>query len=311
MPNHRLPNSRQRELAKKLAKKSDKERRRKKLMKQMKREDDPDWAVLNEAIAIAKKEGEDLVKTACVKKKEAFEEAKDCPICTLRLPSLSTGRRCMTCCGKEVCCGCACAPVYDDQGNLLDIEKQNECPFCRAEAPKSKEEAMKRMKNRVEAGDANAIYSLGCYHHDGSHGCVQDCIKALELYHRAAELGYSDAYTNIGYAYDHGKGVEVDKKKAVYYYELAAMKGDEVARNNLGTMEKNAGNMDRALQHYMMAVRDGYHMALKRIKDMYTNGHATKDDTTKALQLHQAYLDEIKSDQRDKAAAFSDVYRYY
>jgi len=33
------------------------------------------------------------------------------------------------------------------------------------------------------------------------------------------------------------------------------MGGDEVARNNLGTMEKNAGNMDRALNHYMMAVR--------------------------------------------------------
>ena len=33
---------------------------------------------------------------------------------------------------------------------------------------------------------------------------------------------------------DVGRGVEVDKKKAKYYYELAAMNGDVQARYNLG-----------------------------------------------------------------------------
>ena len=41
------------------------------------------------------------------------------------------------------------------------------------------------------------------------------------------------------------------------------------------------------------------------------NGHATKDDYTKALRAYQAYLVEIKSTQRDKAAAASANYRYY
>jgi len=36
---------------------------------------------------------------------------------------------------------------------------------------------------------------------------------------------------------------------------------------------------------------------------MYENRQTTKDDYAKALQTYQAYLDEIKSDQRDKAAA--------
>ena len=39
--------------------------------------------------------------------------------------------------------------------------------------------------------------------------------------------------------------------------------------------------------------------------ELYSKGHATKEDYTKALQL-QTYLGEIKSDQRDKAN-----YRYY
>ena len=48
-----------------------------------------------------------------------------------------------------------------------------------------------------------------------------------------------------------------------------------------------------------------------RIKDMYMDGDATKDDYANALRSYQAYLDEIKSDQRDKAAAAKDIYKYY
>jgi len=36
-----------------------------------------------------------------------------------------------------------------------------------------------------------------------------------------------------------------------------------------------------------------------------------QDDYSKALRLYQDYLSEIKSVQRDKAAAFSSKYRYY
>ena len=46
------------------------------------------------------------------------------------------------------------------------------------------------------------------------------------------------------------------------------------------------------------------------IRQLYMNGHATKDDYAKALRAQQAYLDEIKSDQRDKAIASSERYKY-
>ena len=61
----------------------------------------------------------------------------------------------------------------------------------------------------------------------------------------------------------------------------------------------------------MINVEGGLNDSLKQIKQMYSIGHATKDDYAKALQTYQAYLSEIKSDQRDKAAAFSDKYKYY
>jgi len=111
------------------------------------------------------------------------------------------------------------------------------------------------------------------------------------------------AYCNIGFAYGSGEGVEVDEKKANHYYELAAMAGDVHARHNLGVGEDIAGNIERALRHWMIAVRGGYAKSLEPIKESYSKGYATKEDYTKALQSYQEYLGEIKSDQRDKAAA--------
>ena len=214
----------------------------------------------------------------------------------------------MLCCGKEICSGCHYAPVYDDQGNIVAKRK---CPFCRVPTAKSNEEIIKRTMKRVEMNDPIAIFNLGVYYSDGEYGYPQDHIKALELWQKAAGLGNAEAYASIGYAYHHGDGVEVDNKKAKYYYELAAMKGDASARYNLGNAEKKAGNIDRAIKHYLIASRSGYSDSLKQIQRIYSNGQATKEDYTKALQLFQTYLAEIKSPQRDEAAAFSDEYRYY
>ena len=61
----------------------------------------------------------------------------------------------------------------------------------------------------------------------------------------------------------------------------------------------------------MIAARNGFAESLKIIKLMYKNRNVTKDDYTTALQAHQEYLVEIKSDQRDKAAAAEEQYRYY
>ena len=139
----------------------------------------------------------------------------------------------------------------------------------------------------------------------------QNYNKALELWHRAAELGHLEAHNNIGFAYSNGDGVERNEKKANHYWELAAMGGDVESRFNLGALEFNAGNMDRAVKHFMLAVGSGYNVSLENIKQMFMNGDATKDDYTKALQAYQANLDEIKSAQRDEAAAFNDGYKYY
>ena len=105
--------------------------------------------------------------------------------------------------------------------------------------------------------------------------------------------------------------MQTEKKKAIYYYELAALRGNAVARQNLGNDELRAGNMNRALKHYLIAIRGGHDKSLEMIKYMYKNGDATKEDYMKALQSYQEYLGEIKSAQRDEAAAADERNRYY
>jgi len=162
----------------------------------------------------------------------------------------------------------------------------------------------------MEAGNAESIYNLAYYYEHGEHGLPQDRSKALELYHRAGDLGCSEAYNNIGYAYNNGEGVEVDKKKANQYYELAAMEGSVHARVNLACKEAKA-DLERAIKHFMIAVGGGNADSLKSIHKLYELNVATKEDYSKALKAYQEYVHEIKSDQRDKAAAANEANRYY
>jgi len=223
---------------------------------------------------------------------------EDCPICFLRMPSLYSGQKYKTCCGKMICSGCIIANAK------MDLDKQL-CPFCRTPNSISNKEMTDRLKNRVKMNDAIAMFNVGCHYADGLY-CPQNRVKAIELWQRAGDLGCSRSYYNIGNAYLDGRGVQRDMKKAVRYWELAAMGGNTVARANLGIFEENEGDMERALKHYMIAVGSGCNVSLDTIKELFTEGHATKEDYGTALQSYQSYLDEIRSDQRDEAAALDD-----
>ena len=232
----------------------------------------------------------------------------DCPICFLRMPCLTSAQVYMSCCGKLICRGCNHAPLYDNRGNKVNNEK---CAFCRTPNPTSEREMIERYEKRMKLNDATAFYNIGGFYSEGLYGYPQNYAKASELYHRAAELGCVESHNNIGYAYFNGEGVGRDEKKAKHYYELAAMRGEAEARHNLGVMEKMEGKLDRALKHWMIAVKCGFNISLKGIKELYMEGHATKDDYTNALQSYQSYLDDIKSNQRDEAATFKADWKYY
>eukprot|EP00979_Chaetoceros_neogracilis_P003177 scaffold544_cov220-Chaetoceros_neogracile.AAC.3 len=244
---------------------------------------------------------------ACKKRAaELFDEKlfkqppnEDCPICYLRIPINLDQNRYQSCCGKMLCLGCVRAHFVA----APDTEKFK-CVFCRTGAASSDEEQIKRMKKRVEANDAQAMAPLGSYYQLGMMGLRQDHAKALGLFHKAAKFGHHHAHLILSLCYQTGRIVEIDTSKATYHAQLGAMAGNVQARNILGCDEENAGNMDRAFKHWMISANDGCGLAMKAVQEGHKNGFVTKDDYAKTTRAYGNSIDEMKSDDRDRAVAF-------
>ena len=221
---------------------------------------------------------------------------EECGVCLLTLPLSEREISYQMCCGKTICIGCIYGVAQTDGNRIL-------CPFCRTPGVTSDGEAIERRNKRIEYNDAVAMNQLASYYDRGIAGFPRDYEKAMELWLRAGELGYAMAYYNIADSYRGGGGVERDMDKAKHYFELAAMGGHAVARHNIGCIEGGAGKMDRALKHYMIAAGAGCDDSLPIIRQLFMNGHATKNDFEKALRAHKEAKDDMMSDQREAALA--------
>ena len=197
---------------------------------------------------------------------------------------------------KLVCNGC-----------ILAARKRGmrDCPFCRTPMPTEGSQLVSMVQRRVDAGDPAAIYFLGGKYLDGDDGLEKDVTKAIELLERAAELGVQDAHYSLGYLYDEGTYVEEDTAKAMLHWEAAAVKGEVMARCNLGLVEYEAGNYDLALQHWMIAAKLGRQDSLDEVKNMFMDGLATKVDYAEALRGYQCAVEEMRSTDREEALALS------
>jgi TPR repeat protein len=62
----------------------------------------------------------------------------------------------------------------------------------------------------------------------------EDHEKAFEMYTNAADLGSIKGHHRLGECYMTGQGTSKDKQKMTRHLEIAAMKGDALARYKLG-----------------------------------------------------------------------------
>ena len=230
----------------------------------------------------------------------------ECPICMLPPPLYEDhmGMTFHSCCGKLICNGCIDA-MAETGGKNMEL-----CPFCKTPPARSRDSEVKRVQKLMEKGNANAFYyHAGCYGL-GKLGLPQNWVRANELYLKAGQLGCAEAYCTLAVAYQFGNGVEIDTKKAKYYWELAAMMGIVDARYGLGCMEYNAGNHERAYKHCLIAASAGYKPSLDAVKKGYMAGHVTKEQYAITLREYQKIQDETKSDARDKARAVHNQIRH-
>jgi hypothetical protein len=218
------------------------------------------------------------------------DRTDECPICFLPLP-IDIGKSTFkACCSAVICKGCVYANCKSGGGN--------NCPFCREPLPK-KGEVKKRVMKRVKANDPVALRYVGekCYKEGDYEG-------AFKYGTKAAEVGDMAAHAQLGFMYYEGRGVEKDMEKAICHYEKAAIGGHPEARLALAVIEEENGSMDRAVKHFIIAAKLGYDLSMKALWGHYSAGNITKEELDITLRSHQAAIDEMKSEQRDKADQF-------
>ncbi|MCL2369667.1 MAG: sel1 repeat family protein [Firmicutes bacterium] len=98
----------------------------------------------------------------------------------------------------------------------------------RANRKKSKkffDQSFSRIEKMAEQGNPFAQNLLGVYHSQGFMGNPINFAQAAEMYKKSALQGFVMAQSNIGCYYLEGKGVEIDVKKAVEWFDKAIANG--------------------------------------------------------------------------------------
>ena len=148
---------------------------------------------------------------------------------------------------------------------------------------------------RVEVNDAASMFLLANYYQHGLRGVQHDHAKAMELYARAAELGCSKAHNRLaGIYYEAG-----DSKKAKFHCEASAMAGYEVSRYNLGVMEAQSGNMERALKHWTIGASAGCYDAMQHLRLYFEQRHVSRELIDSTLEAYNNSCAKMRSEARD------------
>lgn len=81
--------------------------------------------------------------------------------------------------------------------------------------------------------------------------------EALKLFKQAADEGDEGAQHNVGYFYDVGEGIPVDKEKALFWYKKAFENGAKYSCDNIGIIYKERGDIDSAKIWFMKGANSG------------------------------------------------------
>ena len=230
---------------------------------------------------------------------------EDCAICLVPLPLVQSERRYSACCGNEICK--ACTIESEDSINKQNEEKSAgkkvalTCPFCRELEPTNGMEYLRQLQSRSLRNDHYAFTLMGNYYRG------KDDLKALNYWVQAVELGSAVACVNIGNSYNEGNGVAVKKERAALFDRIGALRGDMVARHNIGCTEYEPGNHEIAIRHWKIAAEAGHQLSLDVLKDIYNaNGKLpgkefiTKEEMDTVYRAGREAQMEVKTEEREK-----------
>ena len=225
---------------------------------------------------------------------------EECPICMCVLPIHERLTWYSSCCGNIVCGGCG-------HQHQMKRGEEGTCAFCREPFPRSDEEALGRLRTRVERNDPQALNNLAMHYIYGQFGLSMDRAKGIDLLRQSAGLGCTKAQAQLG-DFHHGHvgsmGLEQNEEAALKYFKEAAEGGRLLSRHNLGCVAGKNGDDVAAMRHWRMSASGGYRKSMRALIECFEEGSLHHNDLAETLQAMYRARAEIKSDDRDKFIAY-------
>jgi uncharacterized protein len=148
-------------------------------------------------------------------------------------------------------------------------------------------EAFTWYQKSAGGGYALAMTHLGFRYEEG-YGVAVNKVEAVKFYRKAAELGEVYGMANLGWMYRNGEGVAVDRVEALKWTRKAAELGHASGMTNLGLLYYfgEGVNVDKveAAKWYRKAAELGDVDGMADLGVMYLNGEGVAFDRVEALK---------------------------
>ena len=172
--------------------------------------------------------------------------------------------------------------------------------------PKNPEEAARwygkvraKLEEETKKNETWPWENLGRFYYNGLGG-EQDYAKALECYHKAADLKSGWAMEQIGWCYENGKGVAKDEKQALGWYLKAAEAKQAWSMGQLARMYENGRGVEKdqkkAFEYFLKSAEAGDVWSQNRVGWYFANGNGVKKDYKKALEWYRKAADKENGD---------------
>lgn len=139
-------------------------------------------------------------------------------------------------------------------------------------------------------GIANAQYNLGFMYEHG-RGVTQSDTEAVRWYRKAADQGHMRSQYRLGYSYDNGIGVTKSNSEAVHWYRKAANQGDRYSQYFLGNMYFDGFGVTQsdseAVRWYRKAADQGDKHSQHSLGEMYEYGRGVTRSRAEAVRWYR------------------------
>lgn len=151
-------------------------------------------------------------------------------------------------------------------------------------------------QEKADSGDAEAMAELaGGYMSLGGSldqaGAGDDYRLSLEWAQRAVDAGCAAGYWPLALAYEHGRGLRRNRKKATELYRKGAELGNAPCQHSYGCRLINGEGVEKdaakAREYFEKSAEQGYALAYKALGHMYETGDGVEPDFDKELEYYE------------------------